>query len=120
MNGNKDKRGAAIETAVAFLAMISLFCMLLVTLALSMDSQSRLVGARNDSELELERITDVFAHDAGNVTGGAYVSETLASDIAAEGDLFILTVRNKSDGRVVMVIEKQNGKLISRKVYFAD
>lgn len=91
LNRLRDKRGAAMESAILFLLVIFLLCFLLTLVALGGHANTKLAEAKLENRLKLDGIADAFLANPAtyadtNDTDG-YTAETVWA-----GDVCTLTV----------------------------
>ena len=112
-NKIKNKNGYALETAIVFMMMISLLCMLMVTVSLVLFNQKRLTDRQTERTIDLYNIGDAFASDPAGFVDGDYY-DAYECNTSVDGDTYTLVVTLKSDNSLQLtVVVKSDGKVIS-------
>lgn len=117
-----NNRGVAIETAVMFMVVISLVCMLLLTVSLAMNSQSKLVRKQTSRIIDLYDIGDRFVNDPENFIAGAEESEVydIVKEDSETAGRYVLRVSKKSDGEQLLKIEAGTDKKVYKWIVSED
>ena len=115
-NKIKNKNGYALETAIVFMMMISLLCMLMVTVSLVLFNQKRLTDRQTERTIDLYNIGDAFASDPENFVDGDYYGAYKCecnSNKSVDGDTYTLVVTLKSDNSLQLTVVVKGGEVIS-------
>ena len=102
----KCKRGVALENAVLFMLLIFLLCTLLASMSLFGHRQANIEKKNLLRDVEIEQIGEDYLASLSQGTEFSLTDETYVCEIGEN----TLTVRRKTDQKVVLYVEAEAGE----------